>query len=57
MGYWMNSVVRMIGAGWPAFQARIAAWTSGSSGGPSSPVGRAGWRWGLSSTGVEGERG
>src|SRR5438128_2264459 len=35
----MNSVVRMIGAGWPDFQARIAAWTSGSSGGTSSPAG------------------
>src|SRR5437773_4910687 len=37
-GYWMNSVVRMIGADWPDFQARIAAWTCGSSGWTSSPA-------------------
>src|SRR2546429_4140136 len=51
-GYWMNSLVRMIGADWPAFQARIAAWTSGSSGGTSSAVAVAGWGSDFSGSGV-----
>src|SRR6059036_2336165 len=51
-GYWMNSVVRMIGAGWPDFQARIAAWISGSSGWTSSPAEGVGWAFAVSDTGV-----
>src|SRR5437764_15197790 len=48
----MNSVVRMIGAGWPDFQARIAAWISGSSGWTSSPAEGVGWTFAVSDTGV-----
>src|SRR5215475_6249836 len=48
----MNSVVRMIGAGWPDFQARIAAWISGSSGWTSSPAEGVGWAFAVSATGV-----
>src|SRR5437867_12506596 len=48
----MNSLVRMIGAGLPDRQARIAAWTCGSSGATSSQAGGDGWDWVLSDTGV-----
>src|SRR5947209_6365346 len=48
----MNSVVRMIGAGWPDFQARIAAWISGSSGWTSSPAEGVGWTLAVSDTGI-----
>src|SRR5437879_872373 len=48
----MNSVVRMIGAGWPDFQARIAAWNSGSAGWTSSPAEGAGWAFAVSAGGV-----
>src|SRR2546428_14138168 len=47
-GHWMNSLVRMIGADWLAFQARVAAWTSGSSGGTRSVVAVAGGGSGFS---------
>src|SRR5215470_15659950 len=48
----MNSVVRMIGAGWPDFHARIAAWMSGSSAWTSSPTDGVGWAFAVSDTGV-----
>src|SRR5205809_6100252 len=52
----MNSLVRMIGAGLPDRQARIAAWTCGSSGATSSQAGGDGWDWVLSGAGVAGTR-